>query len=58
VLVGWWLWAATQWDPAGWWHPFRPDSLGTCLLQWGIVMLVLVASNRWMVRRTLGRPSS
>lgn len=56
VLVGWWLWAATQWDPGGWWDPFRPESVGTCLFQWGIVMLGLVAANRWLVRRTLGRP--
>jgi NSS family neurotransmitter:Na+ symporter len=52
VLVGWWLWAATQWDPGGWWHPFRADSVGTCLFQWGIVMIGLVLANRWLVRRT------
>ena len=58
VLVAWWLWAATQWDPGAWWHPFRADSLGTCLLQWGIVMLGLVLANRWLVGRTLGRSAS
>jgi NSS family neurotransmitter:Na+ symporter len=53
VLIVWWLWASTTWDPDGWWDPFRPESLGTCLLQWGIVILVFVGANSWLVRRTM-----
>lgn len=55
VLIAWWLWATTRWDPDGWWHPFHPESLGTCVFQWAIVILVFVWFNKWMVRRTFAR---
>jgi NSS family neurotransmitter:Na+ symporter len=48
VLIAWWFWqAATEYDPEGWWMPFRKFSLGTCLFQWGIaIVLFLVLNNR------------
>jgi NSS family neurotransmitter:Na+ symporter len=55
VLIVWWLWASTQWDPDGWWNPLRPESLGTCLLQWGVVIAVFIGLNKWMVRRTIAK---
>lgn len=55
LMLGWWLWASTQWDPEGWWNPLHPESLGTCVLQWGVMILLFVATNKWMVARTLKR---
>lgn len=53
VLLAWWLWASTQWDPKGWWNPLHPESLGTCVLQWGVIIGFFIATNKWMVKRTL-----
>lgn len=53
VLIVWWFsLAITSFDREGWWNPFSTYSVGTCLLQWGIVMALLIAFNRWMVSRT------
>ena len=54
VLLGWWLYqSASVYSPDRWFDPFDPFSVMTCLVQWGIVLAVFVALNRWMVRRTL-----
>ncbi len=52
VLIVWWLYSSTQWDPEGWWNPLGAETLGTCLLQWGIIIGTFVALNAWMVRKT------
>ena len=58
VLLAWWGWQATTPGFLGeggrWWDPLNPYSLMTCLAQWGLALGLLVAMNRWMVRRTLG----
>ena len=55
-LIGWWFsLAATDFDAQGWWNPFHTYSVGTCLLQWGIMIGIFVAFNRWMVARTFKR---
>ncbi|MEO1035670.1 MAG: sodium-dependent transporter [Pseudomonadota bacterium] len=47
VLLGWWLYqAAAVYAPDRWYDPFDPFSLATCLVQWGIVLIVLIALNR------------
>ena len=47
VMFGWWMYqAAVVYDPEGWWNPVRVYSVGTCLAQWGIALLVLIACNR------------
>jgi neurotransmitter:Na+ symporter, NSS family len=53
ALVLWWFWQVIQADPGGWWNPFRPETVGTCLLQWGLVIFVFRAINRSIVGRTL-----
>lgn len=53
ALIGWWFWVAVQADIEAWWNPLRTESLGTCLFQWGMVLLVLIALNGWISRRTL-----
>ena len=58
VLLGWWLYqSASVYSPDRWFDPFDPFSVMTCLVQWGIVLAVFLALNRWMVRRTL-RPGN
>jgi NSS family neurotransmitter:Na+ symporter len=54
VLLGWWLYrSATTYAPETWFNPLEPYSIMTCLVQWGLVLVVLIALNRWMSRRTL-----
>ena len=55
ALIGWWFWVAIQADPEGWWNPLRTESVGTCLLQWGLGVVSLLALNGWMARKTLQR---
>ncbi len=53
-LIGWWFWVAIQADPDFWWHPLRMESVGTCLFQWGLAVLIFLLLNRWIAERTLG----
>ena len=56
ILLGWWLYrSAAVYAPNTWFNPFEPYSIMTCLLQWGLVLVVLLAINRWLCRRTLSR---
>ena len=49
VLLSWWFYqAVTSFDPEGWWNPFRPFSLGTCLFQWGMAIVVFLGMNNWL----------
>ena len=57
ILLGWWLWQARGWDPTGWLAPFKKETVGTILLQWGVVLVVLIAVNRWLARRSAGSGS-
>ncbi len=50
----WWLWEARGWDPGGWLDPFRPESVGTVLLQAGVALVALIGVNRWLGRRRAG----
>jgi len=65
VLIVWWIGMAIFGFPTNldvrtwrldpnWWNPFRPYSVGTCLVQWGVVIALLLALNGLMVSRTLG----
>lgn len=56
LLIGWWFYLAiTSFDVDGWWNPFHTYSVGTCLLQWGIIMATFIILNRWMVRKIFGK---
>lgn len=53
AMFGWWMYQAiTANDPEGWWRPLRVYSLGTCLLQWGVVLGVLWLFNRRLAERS------
>ena len=54
VLLVWWLWQATTTDfAARWYDPFETYSAMTCLVQWTVVLVALIALNRWMAQRTM-----
>ncbi|MFQ5549981.1 MAG: sodium-dependent transporter, partial [Gemmatimonadales bacterium] len=53
VLLGWWLYQARGWDPEGWLRPFEIANVGTVLFQFAVVLIALIAANRWMARRTI-----
>jgi NSS family neurotransmitter:Na+ symporter len=56
VLMVWWLWQARGWDPEGWLDPFQPETVGTVLAQAAVVLVALLAANRWLARRTGAAP--
>ncbi len=52
VLLFWWLYqSATVYAPDTWYDPFDNYSVMTCVAQWGLVMLILILANHWMVKR-------
>jgi len=54
VMFGWWIYQAVAViDPTGWWRPLRTYSLGTCLLQWGLALVLLLAFNRRIAAASL-----
>jgi NSS family neurotransmitter:Na+ symporter len=55
VLLVWWLWQARGWDPAGWLDPLGTETVGTVLAQWAVVLVMLLALNRWIAARTARR---
>ncbi|MFC1545584.1 sodium-dependent transporter [Gemmatimonadota bacterium] len=50
VLILWWAIRSFGWVEK-WWNPFSSESLGTCLFQWTIVIIVLIALNNRMAAR-------
>jgi neurotransmitter:Na+ symporter, NSS family len=47
VMFGWWMYqAAAVYDPEGWWNPLHIHSVGTCIVQWGALLAVLLFLNR------------
>ena len=53
VLLWWWFSQA-----GGWTDIFSSYSVGTCLFQWGIAVILFLSINKWLIRRTLGGASS
>ncbi|MFO8172879.1 MAG: sodium-dependent transporter [Longimicrobiales bacterium] len=54
VLIVWWFW---QVRGEGWvanLNPLETFSIGSTLVQWAVVLAVLLAANRFLVRKTLG----
>jgi len=51
AMLGWWFYQSiTTYDPSGWWNPLHVSSVGTCLLQWGMVLGLLLLFNRRLAR--------
>lgn len=50
VLISWWLISSASWDPE-WWNPFHAENAGTCILQWGIILITLMMVNKKLMRK-------
>ena len=49
LLLGWWLYlSATAYAPDTWWDPLDTFSVATCVMQWGMAMVGLVALGGWL----------
>jgi len=57
VLFGWWMQQALQDVPEPW-DPFIPFSLGTMLLQWGVLLIIMLILNRFLANRVMSGPMS
>ena len=58
VLMVWWLWSrpvAANFGSVETWTLFSPYNVGSVLIQFTVVILVLLALNRWLVARIAGR---
>ena len=55
-LLGWFLYQAWRDDPANWLAPFASYNVGTVLFQFAIVFSILIAANRWWLRRRTPGP--
>jgi NSS family neurotransmitter:Na+ symporter len=50
VLMVWWLWSAKGADFKATWSLFNPGNVGTVLIQWVVVLVILLLANKWMGR--------
>ncbi len=53
VMLVWWFNQSISWDPKGWWNPLARFTVGTCVVQWGVVLVIFIALNRLLVRLSL-----
>lgn len=52
VLFGWWIYQAIfVFAPDTWWDPFQTFSLGTLVMQWGLLLIVMLLLNRFLSNR-------
>jgi len=51
ILIIWWFSVAIQGNPETWWNPFNPASVGTCIIQWGLVFVAFILLNNWLMKR-------
>jgi NSS family neurotransmitter:Na+ symporter len=50
LLIWWFSISATT---SRWYDPFDSFSIMTCIVQWGLIFLILLILNRWISRRTI-----
>ncbi len=55
ILVTWWFWQVIKGNPQHWWNPLQAESVGTCIFQWAAAIALLLALNRFVVRRTFDK---
>jgi len=51
VLFSWWVYQSIRDNPGTWWNPLETFSTGTMALQWGLVLVLLLALNRFLADR-------
>ena len=45
IMLVWWFYQSVTWDPDAWWRPLREYSLGTVLVQWIALIIILISVN-------------
>lgn len=56
AMIGWWFsQAILVYDPKLWWHPFRTFSVGTCIFQWSILIMILLIFQKRLNQLLFGR---
>jgi NSS family neurotransmitter:Na+ symporter len=50
VLAVWWLWGAQGDDLSATWTLFSPYNVGSVLIQFAVVLVVLVGANKWLAK--------
>jgi NSS family neurotransmitter:Na+ symporter len=45
IMFTWWFFQSVAWYPTNWWYPFEEFSIGTCLLQWSVVIITGLIFN-------------
>ncbi|MCH8806529.1 MAG: sodium-dependent transporter [Planctomycetes bacterium] len=51
ILLAWLLYDAWSGNPENWLKPFDVYNVGTVLIQFVVVLVVLILANKWIVRR-------
>jgi len=52
ILITWWFYQSiTVFDREGWWNPFHISSIGTCIFQWGFIIVSLLIFNKWIASK-------
>lgn len=57
LLFGWWIQQALEDVPEPW-NPFVSFSLGTMLLQWGALLVIMLILNRFLNNKVMSGPMS
>lgn len=55
ALFGWFIVDAVT-GTEQWWNPFQEFSLGTMVLQWGLLIIVMLALNRFLAKKVVAGP--
>ena len=56
LIFGWWLYQSITWYPGTWWKPFEDATIGTIILQWGIMFIIIFALAGVVNKRTRKTP--
>ncbi len=51
AITFFWFWQATTWYPDNWWKPFEIFSVGTILMQWVLLFLLVIVTNNWLAKK-------
>jgi NSS family neurotransmitter:Na+ symporter len=51
ILLIWWLYRSVGWNPGDWFNPFQAESLGSCVVQWSLVILLLIILNQIIYKK-------
>ncbi|MDT8409320.1 MAG: sodium-dependent transporter [Wenzhouxiangellaceae bacterium] len=56
VLFSWWIYQSVRDNPKTWWNPLETYSTGTMVVQWGLVLLLVLALNKFFSERVKDGP--